>query len=1657
MKSEVCRSVAEAADRAYAYVIVTTKAIPDVMPTPELLAPFLEPAYVEKYEQPVYVLLQNGLNVEMDLFAALKALGKAPQILGSALYINANALKPDLVEHSDFGWISLGVYREDHSVLVNSPEDEALLKGFAELVNAGGGIARTWPAIQRVRFTKNLWNLTFSSFCTLTGYPVPALFRPPPKAGDTYEVYVSDSTRNRILENTLPTIKAMMEEYVTLGENFDIIIVATTLTVFILSSAYAMDLSEPGTGVTSAFVDYMIKETAAIHGGASSTHLPSMLLDAQCGRPMELEVIVGEVVRMAKGAGVAVPRIEMISQLAVVSPNQALMSTTDAALEVLVIGLGAVGSISKGFHIKSKKYGDIPGWKPYRHRAYSHVVVTTKAVPDVLRTSDLLKALLTAPYVDKYEQPTYILLQNGLNVEEDLYKAVKALGKEEPKVVGSGVYINANLVDTNVVEHSDFGWLSLGLYREEYTVDTQNSPVEEAVLKTFADLVNEGQGTAKIFPLIQRVKFSKNLWNLTFASFCTLVRQPLPALYRAPPKDDEKYDVYVSDSTRQYIENFTMPAIKSLMLEYVALASALGFDDPKTGITPPFVDHVLKETAAIHAKADSVHRPSMMLDAENGNPMEVEVIVGEVVRMARDKAVDVPEIAAHREHVAVEVIEEGVGVGVTEEGVEAGSLEVVVEVESSEDVVAMGGSGDAEAESIGDAVEIAAEVGTEAVMEATAAVAVLTAAGAEGEEASLPGNKAGQSSFVYLEATANIRISVFNPPGAPPPVIDARLQNTAQNDLIQSFKSLTIHAGDLPNRPDFGTAGTQVTLRTNFFPVKVPKGPLSEYDVGIMPKAGTAIKRMKRRIWQLAEQTADWQAAGMKGWVAHDHSAKLIAGKKLPQPLVIRVPFYEEEQDGPKKDGTGKEYILTIKYIQDIETLSLVSYLSGDPQFKNYDTLPVTAALNLILAAFPNRATQGGGVLVGRNRFFFPSTTSPPVPLGGGLEAWKGFYSSIRPAFNQLMVNVNVCTTAFYSPGNLADALTSFRRMSFGGKPNAFVKGLRVSATHLGYRKTIKTMSTKTSKTHSFDCPELGGGKVTVEQYFSRKYSIKLQYPELPLVDVGGGNGKTNLLPAEVLEILPGQAFKGKLTDEHTASMITAACKPPNVNGMSIVTRGLDELGFRSGPQPLGNFGISIGTDMSVVPGRILPPPGIKYGSGQPQVDERASWNLRNVKFAQGGRLAGWAVLIIQDGNQRDEFQGADDPELKKVVAGFSKMCSTSGMQVDRAEPMFAACRLPPKDYNDPIRAKAVQAIRATLTTMQAKPTVILVILSNGDKHVYSGIKHLCDSYLDVATVCVHSSKIRKEKGQMQYFANVALKMNMKMGGTNHCLDPRSMSWLQQAPTMLVGMDVTHPGPGSIKGTPSIAAVVASTDSQYGQFPASMEIQESKKEMITNLAQMMKERLTAYRNKNRTLPTRVIVYRDGVSEGQFQIVVGEELPLIKEAFHSFNTPQQTYNPKLTIVICGKRHHTRFYPTEASAADRDGNPRPGTVVDRGVTAVYDFDFFLQAHGGLQGTTRPTHYYVVHDEIGFKADALQGLTNAVSYMFARATKAVSLASPAYYADLCCERGRCYLHALLQGASQGNTTTASNEEAIMQQAAAMWHNGVGGRNLKETMYYL
>lgn len=239
--------------------------------------------------------------------------------------------------------------------------------------------------------------------------------------------------------------------------------------------------------------------------------------------------------------------------------------------------------------------------------------------------------------------------------------------------------------------------------------------------------------------------------------------------------------------------------------------------------------------------------------------------------------------------------------------------------------------------------------------------------------------------------------------------------------------------------------------------------------------------------------------------------------------------------------------------------------------------------------------------------------------------------------------------------------------------------------------------------------------------------------------------------------------------------------------------------------------------------------------------------------------------------------------------------------------------------------------------------------------------------------------------------------------------------------------------------------------------------------MVSALEGMFMSRLKVWEKHNTgKLPKNILIYRDGVSEGQYQLLLDQELPLIRNACRQKYPADATKQgfPKISIIVCGKRHHTRFYPNTEGTADRSSNCEPGTVVDRGVTEVSNWDFFLQSHACLQGTARSAHYYVILDEIfRFRksskvpqgpqnaADALEELTHNMCHLFGRATKAVSLCPPAYYADLLCTRLRCYLSDQFDP----NDTSATPSIA----------SGVGAQNttfdisipehMRDSMYYI
>lgn len=177
----------------------------------------------------------------------------------------------------------------------------------------------------------------------------------------------------------------------------------------------------------------------------------------------------------------------------------------------------------------------------------------------------------------------------------------------------------------------------------------------------------------------------------------------------------------------------------------------------------------------------------------------------------------------------------------------------------------------------------------------------------------------------------------------------------------------------------------------------------------------------------------------------------------------------------------------------------------------------------------------------------------------------------------------------------------------------------------------------------------------------------------------------------------------------------------------------------------------------------------------------------------------------------------------------------------------------------------------------------------------------------------------------------------------------------------------------------------------------------SRQEIIEDLDAMAAQSLRDYYRLTKKQPQRIIFYRDGVSEGQFVAVVLEEVRKLRLACTSID---KNYNPKITYIICGKRHHIRLFPTAPPPPGAKGwqnNVPPGTTIDEGVVHPVNFDWYTVHHAGMLGTSRPTHYTVLVDENNFSSDQIQEMSNSLAWLFQRCAKAVNsafeLGSPSY----------------------------------------------------------
>src|SRR5690606_17505087 len=201
----------------------------------------------------IVLVLQNGLDPERESAEAMPG----AYVLGGLCFLCSRNAGPGWIQHQDYGAVTLAAYSPGPDPQGETPEMRAVA---ADLRAAGVevGMQEDW---RMARWRKLAWNIPFNGLCALLG-------------ADTAQLLGQEAMRRQV--------EAIIDEV-------------------------AAGAGACGTALPPALRDRMMRDTDAM-----APYEPSMKLDRDAGRPMELDAIYGRPLQAMASAGFRAPLIEAL-------------------------------------------------------------------------------------------------------------------------------------------------------------------------------------------------------------------------------------------------------------------------------------------------------------------------------------------------------------------------------------------------------------------------------------------------------------------------------------------------------------------------------------------------------------------------------------------------------------------------------------------------------------------------------------------------------------------------------------------------------------------------------------------------------------------------------------------------------------------------------------------------------------------------------------------------------------------------------------------------------------------------------------------------------------------------------------------------------------------------------------------------------------------------------------------------------------------------------------------------------------------------------------------------------------------------------------------------------------------------------------------------
>ncbi|XP_053530289.1 piwi-like protein 2 isoform X3 [Ictalurus punctatus] len=593
--------------------------------------------------------------------------------------------------------------------------------------------------------------------------------------------------------------------------------------------------------------------------------------------------------------------------------------------------------------------------------------------------------------------------------------------------------------------------------------------------------------------------------------------------------------------------------------------------------------------------------------------------------------------------------------------------------------------------------------------------------------------------------------------------------------------------------------------------------------------------------------------------------------------------------------------------------------------------------------------------LIGRNHY---DPRSAVVLSKHRLQVWPGYSTAIKHTDGGLYLAVDISHKVLRNDSvlDVMNEIYQQSRESFKDECTKELIGSIVITRYNNRTYRIDDIEWDKSPKHSFTMAD--GSETTFVDYYRKNYGITVKELDQPLLvhrpkerSKPGGKDLTMHINVSV--------------EQHTHSLKQL------LHNISTSQEAVKEL---------SRWGLEISSDILVTQGRTLPMETICLQSATFVTSPTVDWSREVVRDSSISciPLDRWVVFYPR--------RAADQAE--ELVSTFGKVAGPMGLRL--ARPVCVELR-------DDRTETYVKTIQSQLSSEPNVQLVVCIVTGNRDD-LYSAIKKLCCVQSPCPSQVINVRTISQPQKLRSVAQKILLQMNCKLGGE---------LWTVHVPLkhlMVIGVDVHH---DTSKKTQSVMGFVASLNSLMTKWYSRVTFQMPNEEIINGFRVCLLAALQKYYEVNHSFPEKIVIYRDGVSDGQLKTVELYEIPQILKCFETF----PNYEPKLVFIVVQKRINTTLY---AFGGNRFGTPPPGTVLDHTVTNGEWVDFFLMAHSIRQGCGFPTHYISIYNTANLTPDHLQRLTFKMCHLYWNWPGTIRVPAPCKYAHKLAYLSAQFLHS-------------------------------------------